>query len=448
MKVKLLTLAGLAVAYLLAAQFGLALQPSGTAAAWPFWPPAGLGLAAVLWLGWQAWPGVLLGAFVAGLAGPAARPGAPLVVAALCAGAAIGSTLEALAGAWLVRRFAGGRAALERPQAVFWFVALGALLSAIIGPTLRLGSFWLAGLAKGQEASNLWWAWWRAEAVGVVLVAPWLMALGQGPVRALDRKRLIEFLALEALLVLLCLAIFEGEFVPQTGHGLRSYLLMPILLWPALRFGQAGTTTSLIVLSSLAAIGTARGLGPFAGGDWTLSMLTLQGFIGVSAVMALVLAADATQQERTEGQLRASEQRLERRVGERTALLQAANKELEAFAYSVSHDLRAPLRSMLGFSQILLERHRSQLDANCQDLLRRACESCRQMDGLIEDLLNLSRVGRSEILRRPVNLSAMASKSPPNCAPRSRPAPPNSSLRPISAPRATSACCASPCRTS
>jgi signal transduction histidine kinase len=99
---------------------------------------------------------------------------------------------------------------------------------------------------------------------------------------------------------------------------------------------------------------------------------------------------------------------LEGRVDERTAQLAAMNKELEAFSYSVSHDLRAPLRSILGFSAVLLDQYALQLDARGQGFLRRACEACQQMDNLIEDLLKLSRMGRSEMRCQPVNLSALA----------------------------------------
>jgi signal transduction histidine kinase len=99
---------------------------------------------------------------------------------------------------------------------------------------------------------------------------------------------------------------------------------------------------------------------------------------------------------------------LERRVKDRTAQLEAINKELEAFSYSVSHDLRAPLRSIRGFSEVLLERYSKQLDRTGQEFLRRACQSSQQMETLIEDLLKLSRVSRSELQCQRVNLSNMA----------------------------------------
>ena len=99
---------------------------------------------------------------------------------------------------------------------------------------------------------------------------------------------------------------------------------------------------------------------------------------------------------------------LERRVRERTMQLEIINKELEAFSYSVSHDLRAPLRSIRGFSEVLLERYADKLDERGQDFLRRACESSEHMDLLIENLLQLSRVTRAGLKRQTVNLSGHA----------------------------------------
>jgi signal transduction histidine kinase len=99
--------------------------------------------------------------------------------------------------------------------------------------------------------------------------------------------------------------------------------------------------------------------------------------------------------------------RLEDLVAERTAELAVVNKELEAFAYSVSHDLRAPLRSVDGFGQALLEDYAHQLDAVGQDYVRRMRAASQRMGQLINDLLKLSRLTRRELHREPVDLSAM-----------------------------------------
>jgi signal transduction histidine kinase len=96
---------------------------------------------------------------------------------------------------------------------------------------------------------------------------------------------------------------------------------------------------------------------------------------------------------------------LEQRVTERTRQLETANRELEAFAYAVSHDLRAPLRSMSGFSQILQETAPAGLDDKSRHYLQRIHDASLRMSGLIEDLLSLSRVSRTELVPRAVNLS-------------------------------------------
>lgn len=99
---------------------------------------------------------------------------------------------------------------------------------------------------------------------------------------------------------------------------------------------------------------------------------------------------------------------LEERVKARTAQLELANRELESFSYSVSHDLRAPLRSIDGFSQALLEEHAGQLDQAGRDHLTRVRNATSRMSDLIDDLLNLSRVARAELRRAPVDLSELA----------------------------------------
>ena len=120
------------------------------------------------------------------------------------------------------------------------------------------------------------------------------------------------------------------------------------------------------------------------------------------------ISTDITDRKQAEQQIQQLNAGLETRVAERTAELEASTRELDAFSYSVSHDLRAPLRSLHGFSQALLDDYNDVLDEVGRGYLDRLQINVKRMGHMIDDLLNLSRATRADLAREPVDLSALA----------------------------------------
>jgi K+-sensing histidine kinase KdpD len=124
----------------------------------------------------------------------------------------------------------------------------------------------------------------------------------------------------------------------------------------------------------------------------------------IFVVWAIVVASFAEVRRRIEENLRRAREDLAQRAAE----LEATNKELESFTYSVSHDLRAPLRHVAGFSELLQKHAASSLDDKSRRYLRSILESAKKMGTLIDDLLGFSRIGRAETKKSAVNLESLA----------------------------------------
>jgi PAS domain S-box-containing protein len=275
--------------YVSAAKLGLSLDAvSGFATA--VWPPTGIALAALVLYGYRLCPGIAVGAFLVN-----AAAGAPVLVAS---GMAVGNTLEAVLGAYLLQHVVGFRPALDRLRDVFGLVVLAAGLSTLVSATLGVTSGWLGGVIPSATYGQAWWTWWLGDLMGDLVVAPLLCIWLASPRVHLPRRRLAEAGALLLCLVAISFFVFGGPWATRTMRYL--YLLFPVLICAAFRLGPHGAVTAVSLVSAIAIWGTAQGFGLFASQALHVGLFDLQAFMSSVAVTSLVLAAAIAERQRLE----------------------------------------------------------------------------------------------------------------------------------------------------
>ncbi len=285
-----LVLAALGGAYFVAGKLGLKLafvHASATAV----WPCTGIALAAFLILGYRVWPVILTGAFLVNLT-TAGSVATSIAIAA-------GNTLEGVVGCYLVMRFAGGQHAFERAQDIFKFAFLAGIVSTTVSATVGVTTLALGGFAHWAMFGAIWSTWWLGDAVGVVVVTPFLLLWRENPRLNWTRRQAIELTVLFPGLFFTAWIVFGGRFHSALKNYPLEYLCIPFLIWAAFRFGRRKTATAIFVLAAIAAWGTLHGFGPFARESQNTSLLLLQVFVGIMAILSLVFASEVTEHKRS-----------------------------------------------------------------------------------------------------------------------------------------------------
>jgi signal transduction histidine kinase len=332
------------IVYIIAGKLGLQLafvHPSATAV----WPPTGIALAALIVWGYRVWPGIFIGAFLVNVATEGST--------ATSVGIAVGNTLEGLMGAYLVNRFANGCQAFDRPTDVFKFAALAGVGSTMVSATIGVASLAWGGYADWVNYGAIWRTWWLGDVAGALIVAPVLM-LWSTSLRVHWRwEQAMEAALVGLLIVLVGYSVFGGLVFSRFQPYPLEFLCVPLLVWTAFRFTQREAATATLLISGFAIVGTLRGYGPFARGTPHESLLLLQTFMGIMAMLALSVVAAVPGRRRLENVL--DRGREKGRPGDQAKADTQSHKmeTLGRQAAGIAHDFNNLLTVIRGYSDLL-----------------------------------------------------------------------------------------------
>ncbi|QOI98257.1 MAG: MASE1 domain-containing protein [Flammeovirgaceae bacterium] len=416
-----------ALAYYLMAELGYFLY-FGTTGVLPLWPPAGIGLALVMLLGRRVWPGIAIGSLIIAVKGFWNNAiGSVEIIIAVSAAIAAGRVLEPLAGHYLLNRLVKKTYPFSTTLHAFQFVLVVFVVSVISSSFIVL-SLNLSSVISNELVFTRFFELWLSNVTGMILFAPLLISVAQLRITKPDFQKAGEF-ALLILSALLVFALLSTDYVNQVAPYVYPFAVIPLLLWLAFRFHTVVSTVALILVAITAFYFTGHNVGPFTmDGPPANSIFLVQVYVGVISLSALVLSSAVNERQQAQNDLKRFNENLESTVQQRTkALMDEINKrietqdkleqsnkelmkrnmELDNFVYSVSHDLRAPISSILG----LINLAKKDQGTNSIMYLEMIEKSARQQDYFIREILDQSRNARLEVKPESVQLSQLVDET-------------------------------------
>jgi signal transduction histidine kinase len=358
----LLQLAVVALAYWLSALVSLKLALVHGQVT-PIWPPTGIGLVAILVFGRRVWPSIFLGALAVNLPiGPT-----PLGAAVIAAG----NTLALVTAAALLKRV-GFRTELDRLRDAGAIIVLGALAAMTVSATVGASVLVLYGTVPTDSFSSTWAVWWTGDAMGVLLVAPFLLSLLP------NARSAAPTLRLAAELGALLLGVGILTYVVFQNRLRLEYLVFPLIMVAAWRFRLRGAAPAALIASGIAISAAVQGTGPFGTETLTQKMITLQVFNVSVAVTALVVTAFVEARQRAD---------------EMTRLYVAANAASQTkskFLNSAAHELLTPLTVQAGYLSLLSGGSVGTPPETWEAPLGILMAKTHEMERIVDDLLTAS----------------------------------------------------------
>jgi signal transduction histidine kinase len=391
----------------------------------PFWPPGGIALALVILLGRHVWPGIAIGSLIFTVRNfwfGAYENMQLMILVSLAITAA--RTFEPLIGAVLLNRLVPGRYPFSRTLDSLYFIGVtcvATLVSSGVGSLALIGS---GGVAEAQLV-NTFLGLWARDIVGVLLFAPLILSLPGFRWREFTLQRAGEV----AILIVVfggLITLFSLDPLKDVFQYALPFALIPFILWLAVRFGDVVLMVTCLMVSLVAIYLTSLGVGPFElEGNSLDSTLLLQVYLVVVNVTALVLSSSVRERNDAQAALRRFNENLEAMVTRRTVALREQieqraeaqlelqrmndelikrNTELDKFLYSASHDLRAPISTILGLVNLARLDKGPDIKSRYLNMIEK---SSRKQDYFIREIMDQSQNRKGELKREPIQLSTL-----------------------------------------
>ena len=331
----------------------------------PIWPPTGIALVAILVLGRRVWPAVFVGALAVNLPIGPSPLGAALI--------ATGNTLAPLVAAELLR-FAHFRLELDRLRDAAAIIGLGALAGMTISATIGTSVLVLLHAVPPSGFWPTWAVWWTGDAMGVLLVAPFLLSLlRRSPGPALTLRSGAVLAALLAGIGLVTFGLFQNQLRLE-------YLAFPLIMLAAWRYRLRGAAPAALVASGIAIWSAVHGTGPFATENLSQKMITLQVFNVCVALTSFVLATFVATREHQE------------EITRLYASAKAASQAKSAFLNIAAHELRTPITVVGGYLSMLTDGSLGRVPESWSAPLQVVVAKTGELNRIVEALLQASLV--------------------------------------------------------
>jgi PAS domain S-box-containing protein len=254
----------------------------GNSNASPVWPPSGIALAAVLIWGYRISPAVFIGAFIANILSLKGITASPYHYILASLGTAAGNMMEGIIGAYLVRRFSGEGSSFDNIRNLFVFIFFGCIVNTTVSATTGVACF-CSLTGDWSMTGSFWVTWWLGDVAGIITVAPVILMIRNKIPLQPGRRMRIEAILIFTLLALATASIFLS--------GVRlEYLVIPPLIWISLRFGRIEAAVAVMIVSAVTIICAIHGADAVSSVSLNRSLLYIQSYIGVIAIMTLCLS--------------------------------------------------------------------------------------------------------------------------------------------------------------